>query len=71
MPDDVDTRRAHQRFKELGAEAVRQLLATDGFPSTWRLLAEDWLSSQPTSGSSAPAREPEAPPSTRRKTRPR
>ena len=55
MPDDVDTRRAHQRFKELGADAVRQLLATDGFPSTWRLLAEDWLSSQPTS---VPAEKP-------------
>jgi len=52
MPDDVDTRRAHQRFKELGADAVRQLLATDAFPSTWRLLAVDWLSSQATSAPS-------------------
>jgi hypothetical protein len=46
MPDDVETRRAHQRFKELGADAVRQLLATDAFPSTWRLLAADWLAGQ-------------------------
>ena len=46
MPDDVDTRRAHQRFKELGADAVRQLLATDTFPSTWRLLAAAWLACQ-------------------------
>jgi hypothetical protein len=50
---ESETQRACERFAELGAETVRQLLSTDGFPQGWRLIAMRWLSS-----SSAPAREP-------------
>jgi hypothetical protein len=46
MPDDADIRQVHRRFEELGVETVRALLATDGFPAPWRLLAADWLARQ-------------------------
>jgi hypothetical protein len=41
MPDhdESDTQRAVTRFNELGTETVRQLLARDGFPQGWRLIA--------------------------------
>jgi hypothetical protein len=47
MPDlDDDTRRLHCRLAELGPDAVRQLLASDGFPRTHRLTIARWLACQ-------------------------
>jgi hypothetical protein len=62
MPDldASDTSRAIVRFNELGADAVKQLLAADALPHGHRLLAMRWLSSQQrsTGAPSEPAREP-------------
>ena len=57
---DDDLKALRERLTELGQDNVRSLLASDGFPPTYRLEVARWLAEQ-AGADREPAREPHGP----------